>query len=80
MNSRLIDLKNSVLAKVADNFRRVDTVAELNTLKVLDAMRRLKISDAHFKTSTGYAYGDIGREKLDELFAEIFRRCTQESQ
>ena len=36
-------------------------------------MRRLKISDAHFKTSTGYAYGDIGREKLDELFADIFR-------
>ena len=35
-------------------------------------MRELKISDAHFKTSTGYAYGDIGREKLDELFAKIF--------
>ena len=72
MNSRLIDLKNSVLAEVADKFKSVDNVAELNTLKVLDAMRQLKISDAHFKTSTGYAYGDIGREKLDELFAEIF--------
>ena len=71
-SGRLIDLKNSVLAEVVDNFRRVDSVAESNTLKVLDAMRRLKISDAHFKTSTGYAYGDIGREKLDELFAEIF--------
>jgi cystathionine beta-lyase family protein involved in aluminum resistance len=36
-------------------------------------MRELKISDAHFKTSSGYAYGDIGREKLDELFAKIFK-------
>ena len=36
-------------------------------------MRQLKISDAHFKTSTGYAYGDIGREKLDELYAVIFK-------
>ena len=66
-------MKNSVLAEVEENFRRVDEISQNNTLKVLEAMRQLKISDAHFKTSTGYAYGDIGREKLDALFAEIFR-------
>ena len=71
-SQRLIDLKRSVLNEVAENFQRVDEISECNTLKILDAMRRLKVSDAHFKTSTGYAYGDIGREKLDELFAEIF--------
>ena len=65
-------MKRTVLAEVAENFQRVDEISELNTLKILSAMRRLKVSDAHFKTSTGYAYGDIGREKLDELFAEIF--------
>ena len=56
-----------------EQFRRVDEISEFNTLKVLDAMRKLKISDAHFKTSTGYAYDDIGREKADELFAEVFK-------
>ena len=71
-SQRLIDLKKIVLAEAAENFSRVEEISERNTLKVLEAMRRLKISDAHFKTSTGYAYGDIGREKLDELFAEIF--------
>lgn len=71
-SQQLIDLKRVVLKEVADNFRHVDEISEHNTLKVLQAMRRLKVSDAHFKTSTGYAYGDIGREKLDELFAEIF--------
>ena len=70
---RLIDLKKKILAEAAENFSRVEEISEQNTLKVLEAMRRLKISDAHFKTSTGYAYGDIGREKLDALFAEIFR-------
>lgn len=69
----MLDLKKTVLAEVADNFGHVEEISEHNTLKVLDAMRRLKVSDAHFKTSTGYAYGDIGREKLDELFAEIFK-------
>ena len=71
-SKRRIDLKKIVLAEVADNFRRVEDISERNTLKVLEAMRRLKVSDAHFKTSTGYAYGDIGREKLDELFAAVF--------
>lgn len=62
-----------MLNEVGDNFRRVDDISAQNTLKVLEAMRRLKISDAHFKTSTGYAYGDIGREKLDALFADVFK-------
>ena len=66
------ELKNKVLEENQENFRRVDEISEFNTEKILTAMRDLKISDAHFKTSTGYAYGDIGREKLDELFAKIF--------
>ena len=68
----LHELKKIVLRETAESFARVDEISERNTSKVLDAMRQLKISDAHFKTSTGYAYGDIGREKLDELFAQIF--------
>ena len=43
-----------------------------NTLKVLDAMRECRVSDAHFNTTTGYAYDDIGRGKLEELYAKIF--------
>lgn len=70
---KFLKLKKEVLGEVAENFSRVEEISESNTAKVLDAMRELRISDAHFKTSTGYAYGDIGREKLDELFARIFR-------
>ena len=62
-----------ITAALAENFARVEEVSAANTLKVLAAFRALKVSDAHFKTSTGYAYGDIGREKLEELFAEIFK-------
>ena len=69
----MLNLKRTVLAEVEEHFGHVEETSERNTLKVLSAMRRLKVSDAHFKTSTGYAYGDIGREKLDELFAEVFK-------
>ena len=73
ISEKLLNLKKKVLENSREQFQRIDEISEVNTLKVLDAMRELKISDAHFKTSTGYAYNDIGREKLDELFAKIFR-------
>ena len=69
-------LKTEVLREVEENFAGVEEISEYNTAKVLDAMRKLKVSDAHFKATTGYAYGDIGREKLDELFAEIFKAAA----
>ena len=68
-----VDLKQQILEEVKPYFRQIDEVSEVNTLKILDSMRELKVSDAHFKPSTGYAYGDISREKLDELYAKIFK-------
>jgi len=49
-----------------------DAIALTNTKKVIDAFRKYQVSDYYMKPSTGYAYNDIGREKLDEIFAEIF--------
>ena len=71
-SKKLQDLKTQVLEEAQVQFRQVDKIAEENTLKVLDAMRKVKVSDAHFNTTSGYAYDDIGRIKLDELYAEIF--------
>ena len=71
-SQKLVDLKQEVLKDSQELFARVDAIAEENTLKVLDAMRECKVSDAHFNTTTGYAYDDIGRTKLEELYAKIF--------
>jgi cystathionine beta-lyase family protein involved in aluminum resistance len=67
-----MDLKQVVLKESQPLFNHVDEVAEVNTLKVLDAMRECKVSEAHFNTTSGYAYDDIGRSKLEELYAKIF--------
>ena len=69
---KLIKLKKEVMADSRRLFEKVDEVAETNTLKVLDAMRECRVSDAHFNTTSGYAYDDIGRGKLEELYAKIF--------
>lgn len=71
-SQKILDLKKEVLAETQPLFAHVDEVAEANTLKVLDAMRECKVSDAHFNTTSGYAYDDIGRGKLEELYAHIF--------
>ena len=65
-------LRGDVLRRAAEQFRRIDDIAEYNTKKVLDAMRACRVSDAHFGVSFGYAYSDLGREKLDELYASVF--------
>ena len=71
-SKELLTLKKRVLDELAPSFRRIEQMSEENTLKVLTAMRECKVSDIHFNTSSGYAYDDIGRSKLEELYAKVF--------
>lgn len=71
-SKKITDLKREVLKESEPLFAHIEDMAEANTLKVLDAMRECRVSDAHFNTTTGYAYDDIGRGKLEELYAKIF--------
>ena len=63
-SKKLLDIKQRVLEESRPLFKHIDAIAEQNTLKVLDAMRKVRVSDAHFNTTSGYAYDDIGRSKL----------------
>jgi len=54
------------------DFDRIEETAEYNGQKVLAAFIRNGISEACLKGSTGYGYDDMGREKLDRIFAECF--------
>jgi len=71
-SKEILTLKERVLDELAPSFRRIEQISEGNTLKVLTAMRECKVSDIHFNTSSGYAYDDIGRSKLEELYAKVF--------
>ena len=71
-SKELLTLKERVLDELAPSFRRIEQISEENTLKVLTAMRECKVSDIHFNTSSGYAYDDIGRSKLEDLYAKVF--------
>lgn len=53
-------------------FEKVEIISEYNQQKVLKAFIDSGVSESHFASTTGYGYGDRGREKLDEVFAKIF--------
>ncbi len=70
-SKKLETIKEKVLEKYQNLFQQIDCTAETNTLKVLDAMRINRVSEAYFHTTSGYAYDDLGRQKLEELYAEV---------
>ena len=59
-------------ATCAGAFARIDQNAEYNAAKVLSAFIKNGVSETHFAGSTGYGYGDRGREVLDAVLAQIF--------
>ncbi len=66
------------LAKTAeydmrDIFADIDEISRTNTEHILDCLRECQISESLFTPSTGYGYGDIGRDRIDELSAKVFR-------
>ncbi len=62
----------AVLERLAERFRQIDETAEYNQLKVLKAMQEAKVSEACLLGTTGYGYGDIGRDTLEAVYANIF--------
>lgn len=53
-------------------FAHIDQIAQENTEKVLTAFQTFRVSETHFTGSTGYGYGDRGRDTLDQIYASVF--------
>lgn len=72
ISDRVKELSSVALKKAETVFGRIDEITEYNQHKVLSAFIRNRVDETDFNTSTGYGYGDKGREKLDVLTADIF--------
>ena len=59
-------------AKLAEKFRQIDNIACFNQAKVCDAFAENRIAVRHFAGTTGYGYGDEGRDCLGKVFASAF--------
>lgn len=73
INENVLSLYNKAMEDVKEQFLLYDEVREYNQLKVLNALQEERISDSHFTNSSGYGYGDIGRDALDKVYARVFK-------
>ncbi|MEQ8198860.1 MAG: methionine gamma-lyase family protein [Clostridiaceae bacterium] len=72
INDETLNLYSEAMEDIKDEFEYYDKIREYNQFKVLKALQEERISDAHFTNSSGYGYGDIGRDALDRVYARIF--------
>jgi len=54
-------------------FAEIDKTVFNNSKKVLDAFHNANVSETHFNTTTGYGYGDSGRDVIERVYADIFK-------
>ncbi|MBR3300563.1 MAG: methionine gamma-lyase family protein, partial [Clostridia bacterium] len=72
INEKLLSLDKKVLEMTKPYFEEFERIAEYNSQKVLSAFIHNRVSEAHLGISTGYGYGDIGRDTLDNIVADCF--------
>lgn len=72
ISSKTLELYDIAIGDVQKEFKLLDEIREFNQLKVLTALQDERISESHFTNSSGYGYGDIGRDSLDKVYARIF--------
>lgn len=77
INERIQKASEQALDMCAEQFKKIEEITEYNQLKVLNAFIEYGISESHFVSSTGYGYGDRGRETLDKVWAKIF--CSEDA-
>jgi len=72
IDNEVYSLGEEIVKTLRDRFDEIDATAEYNQLKVLKAMQDARVSEACLLGTTGYGYNDIGRDTLEEVYANIF--------
>lgn len=73
IDEKVYDLCQITEQSLKDRFEEIDKIAEQNQIKVIKAMQEAKFAEAHLNGTTGYGYNDIGREAVEEVYANIFK-------
>lgn len=77
IDDKIINASKRTMELVKSQFEIIDDISDYNQQKVQKAFIDNKISESHFCTSTGYGYGDMGRETLDKVWAQVF--CAEDA-
>lgn len=77
IDEKIENASERVMQLIRPQFDIIEDIADYNQQKVQKAFINHKISESHFGISTGYGYGDMGRETLDLVWADVF--CAEDA-
>ena len=61
-----------VQKRIIPRLEEIDSIAEENTRRVMEAFQNNRVAEACFAGTTGYGYDDLGRDTLDKIYADVF--------
>lgn len=73
IDSNVYDFCIKMESELGQQFENIKKIAEYNGAKVLHAMQKNGLSDMHFAATTGYGYNDLGRDVIEQIYADVFR-------
>ncbi len=73
ISPKVLDIINEAEKEIEGQFAYLDDIMAYNQYKVLTAFQENRISDSHFAYNTGYGYDDAGRDKLERVYADVFK-------
>ena len=71
VSNYILDLSEKVQKEIEPVLKKIDEICSYNSLKVLEAFQKNRLCEAHFNITTGYGYGDIGREAIEKIYSDI---------
>ena len=67
------ELIKKIDLKIKDELSKVDELERINSEKVLSAFIKEQVAETDFNSTTGYGYNDVGRDKIEKIYADIFK-------
>ncbi len=72
ISKKVLEFGQETEKKLKERFEKIDQTAEYNQMKVIHAMQKAQVSEIHFAATTGYGYNDLGRDVLEQVYANTF--------
>lgn len=73
IKSNLLELAKEVEKEIQPQFEKIEEICSQNSVKVIEAFQDCNLQEMHLNSSTGYGIDESGRNKIEEIYAQVFK-------
>ena len=73
IDKEIVELAQKTEQKINEKFKEIDKISEANSYRVIDAFQSCNLTEQHLNSATGYGIDEPGRNKIEEIYAKIFK-------